>query len=85
MAGHVRADSYFGARGRREMKMWVEAGHSVQAIQRHSKPKGKRLEFRRGQIAVLALNRLQFVEDHRRSLMGSVEARPMQADRRGPK
>ena len=84
MARHVGADAHFGARRRRQMKMRVEAGHAVQAIQRHPKLRRESASSSAGgQIAVLALNRLEFVEDHRRSLMGSAEARPMQADRGG--
>jgi len=62
MTGHIRAHAqiYFGRRF--EMKMRIEVGHTVQAIQRNFRSLGQRLQLFARKIPVLILDRSKIVE-----------------------
>ena len=63
MAGHILANAHVRFRRRRQMKMRIKTGHAMQAIQRHINFLGERLQLVSGQVAELALDFPELVEN----------------------
>ena len=64
MAAHVGTNANFRLRWRDEMKMGIEAGDTVNLIERRLIAFRKTFQFRFGQEAVAKLNSPKIVEDH---------------------
>ena len=70
VAGHVMADAHLHARRGFELEMGKEARHFLEPMERRAGSLRQAPQFLPGQVAVVMLDPVEFLDDHRRQTRG---------------
>jgi hypothetical protein len=73
MAGHVMADAHLDAWRGLEPEVGKEARHLLEPVERRAGPLRQAPQLLSGQVAVVMLDPVEFLDDHRRQTRGRGE------------